>query len=153
MVTALYAALLALLLFILSIRVIGLRGNPAFAFIAQSRGDDELLQRAIRAHGNFTEYVPTMLILLYFLETSGLPTGLSTFSRGSVSIRPDDARGLHGIHAIKHAPACWRHRPHSSALTGRRRGAAQRGCYAVAPIQALECFPSMRRNPRSASRR
>ena len=76
MVTALYAALLALLLFILSIRVIGLRGNPAFAFIAQSRGDDELLQRAIRAHGNFTEYVPTMLILLYFLETSGLSTGL-----------------------------------------------------------------------------
>ena len=78
MVTALYAALLALLLFILSIRVIGLRGNPAFAFIAQGRGDDELLQRAIRAHGNFTEYVPTMLILLYFLETSGLSAGLHT---------------------------------------------------------------------------
>ena len=34
MVTALYASLLAILLFILSIRVIGLRGNPAFAFIA-----------------------------------------------------------------------------------------------------------------------
>ena len=34
MVTALSAAFLALLLFILSIRVIGLRGSPAFAFIA-----------------------------------------------------------------------------------------------------------------------
>lgn len=87
MVTALYAALLALLLFVLSIRVIGLRGNPAFAFIAQGRGDDEMLQRAIRAHGNCTEYVPTMLILLYFLETSGLSAGLlhavaSTFFAG-----------------------------------------------------------------------
>ena len=72
MITALYASLLAILLFILSIRVIGLRGNPAFVFIAQGKGDDELLQRAVRAHGNFTEYVPTMLILLYFLESSGV---------------------------------------------------------------------------------
>ena len=71
MITPLYASLLALLLFFLSIRVIGLRGNPAFGFIAQGKGDDELLQRAIRAQGNFTEYVPTMLILLFFLETSG----------------------------------------------------------------------------------
>ena len=54
MITALYASLLAILLFILSIRVIGLRGNPAFAVIAQGKGDDELLQRAIRAHGNLT---------------------------------------------------------------------------------------------------
>ena len=56
MITALYAGLLAILLFVLSIRVIGLRGNPAFSFIAHGKGDEELLQRAIRAHGNFTEY-------------------------------------------------------------------------------------------------
>lgn len=72
MITALYASLLAILLFILSIRVIGLRGNPIFSFIAQEKGDDELLQRAIRAHGNFTEYVPIMLILLFLLERSGV---------------------------------------------------------------------------------
>ena len=70
MITALYASLLAILLFILSIRVIGLRGNPAFSFIAHGKGEKELLQRAIRAHGNFTEYVPMMLILLAFLELS-----------------------------------------------------------------------------------
>ncbi len=70
MITALYAGLLAVLLFVLSIRVIGLRGNPAFSFIAYGKGDDELLQRAIRAHGKFTEYVPIMLILLSFLELS-----------------------------------------------------------------------------------
>lgn len=55
----------------LSVRVIALRGNPAFAFMAQGKGDDELLQRAIRAHGNFAEYVPFMLIILYLLEVSG----------------------------------------------------------------------------------
>jgi uncharacterized membrane protein YecN with MAPEG domain len=72
MITALYASLLAILLFILSVRVIGLRGNPVFSFIAQGKGDDEILQRAIRAHGNFTEYVPTMLMLLFLLERSGV---------------------------------------------------------------------------------
>lgn len=71
MVTPFYAALLSILLFVLSIRVIGLRGNPAFAFIAQGKGDEELLQRAIRAQGNLTEYLPTMLILLFLLETLG----------------------------------------------------------------------------------
>ncbi|MCH1611249.1 MAG: MAPEG family protein [Luminiphilus sp.] len=93
MVTALYAALLALLLSILSIRVIGLRGNPAFAFIARGRGDDELLQRAIRAQGNLTEYLPTMLILLYFLETSGLSTGLLHALAGAFLI----GRVMHGV--------------------------------------------------------
>ena len=72
MITAFYCSLLAVWLFILSIRVIGLRGNPAFAFIAQGSGDEELLQRAIRAHGNLTEYAPMMLIVLYFLETTAL---------------------------------------------------------------------------------
>ena len=72
MITALYASLLAILLFILSIRVIGLRGNPVFSFIAQGKGDDEVLQRAIRAQANFTEYVPTMLMLLFLLERSGV---------------------------------------------------------------------------------
>jgi len=71
MITPLYAALLAILLFVLSIRVIGLRSNPAFSFIAQGKGDDAVLQRAIRAHGNLTEYAPAMLILLAFLEQSG----------------------------------------------------------------------------------
>ncbi len=72
MITALYASLLAILLFILSIRVIGLRGSPIFTFMALGKGDDELLQRAVRAHGNLTEYLPTMLILLFFLETAGV---------------------------------------------------------------------------------
>ena len=38
MITALYASLLAILLFILSIRVIGLRGNPIFPSFLQGKG-------------------------------------------------------------------------------------------------------------------
>ena len=53
MITALYASLLAVLLFIMSIRAISWSGNPAFAFIAKGKGDDELLQRATRAHDSW----------------------------------------------------------------------------------------------------
>ncbi len=69
--TAIYCSLLAIWLFVLSMRVIGLRGNPALAFIAQGRGDKELLNRAIRAQGNLIEYAPIMLFILFFLETCG----------------------------------------------------------------------------------
>jgi len=71
--TTIYCSLLAIWLFVLSIRVIGLRGNPAFAFIAQGKGDEELLNRAIRAQGNLIEYAPIMLFILFFLEASGIP--------------------------------------------------------------------------------
>ena len=57
----------------LSIRVIGLRGNPGFAFIAQGKGDEELLNRTIRAQGNPIEYAPIMLFTLFFLEEAGIP--------------------------------------------------------------------------------
>jgi uncharacterized membrane protein YecN with MAPEG domain len=31
-------------------------------------GKDKLLKRAIRVHGNFSEYVPLTLIMIYFVE-------------------------------------------------------------------------------------
>lgn len=34
-------------------------------------GDNLTLERAIRAHSNFTEYVPISLLLLYFIEAGG----------------------------------------------------------------------------------
>lgn len=71
MITALYASLLTLWLVFLSFRVIALRGSPVFAFLNINTDDQEMLQRAIRAHGNLTEYAPMMLILLYLLEISG----------------------------------------------------------------------------------
>ena len=93
MITALYAGLLTILLFVLSIRVIGLRGNPAFSFIAHGKGDEELLQRAIRAHGNFTEYVPMMLILLAFLELSATSELKLHLLGGAFSL----GRVMHGV--------------------------------------------------------
>jgi len=71
MITAVYTSLLAIWLVFLSFRVIALRGSPVFAFLNINTDDEEMLQRAIRAHGNLTEYAPMMVVLLYLLETNG----------------------------------------------------------------------------------
>ena len=74
MITALYASLLTLWLVLLSFRVIALRGSHVFGFLNVDTSDDDRLQRAIRAHGNLTEYAPMMVIVLYLLEVSGADT-------------------------------------------------------------------------------
>ncbi len=76
-ITALYAGLLALLFFVLAIRVIGVRRGVR---IALGDGGDVGLLRRIRVHANFAEYVPLTLLLLGLAET------LKT-----------DARVLHGL--------------------------------------------------------
>ena len=55
MITALYASLLALWFVFLSMRVI-IRGNPMFAFLILGATPDDMLERAVRAHGNLAEY-------------------------------------------------------------------------------------------------
>lgn len=70
-ITTLYAAYLAFILVILSVRVIALRGNPVFKLFAFRHAGDDSLDRAIRAHGNFTEYTPFFLILLFLAEQAG----------------------------------------------------------------------------------
>lgn len=80
-VTALYAALLALLLMLLSARVSLLRratGTP-FGF-----GEDPRLRRAIRAQANFAEYAPTALLLLLLLEARDSPPGLLYILGGAI---------------------------------------------------------------------
>ena len=71
MVISLYAGLLTIWLLILSVRVIGLRGNPLFAVMAFAPHGKKALDRAVRAHGNFCEYTPLFLVLLYILEQQG----------------------------------------------------------------------------------
>ena len=61
-ITLLYGGALALWFLVLSIRVIQGRSG---------KGDDASLQRRIRGHANFAEYVPLILILIGFLEASG----------------------------------------------------------------------------------
>ncbi|MGP9799583.1 MAPEG family protein [Rheinheimera sp. NSM] len=69
MITALYAALLGLMFIALSIKVIAKRRQ--FQVGIGSKGE-MALERAIRVHGNFAEYVPFALLLLFLAEYSGL---------------------------------------------------------------------------------
>ena len=65
MTTPLYAALIALIFVVLSVRILLLRRRLG---IAIGTGEDQKLARAMRVHSNFAEYVPLALILFYFLE-------------------------------------------------------------------------------------
>lgn len=65
LLTPYYAALLALIYVALSYRVIRLRQQLR---ISLGDGKDKHLNRAIRVHGNFSEYVPLALIMIYFVE-------------------------------------------------------------------------------------
>jgi len=63
-VTPIYAGILAILFFVLSLRVVKLRGHGA----SLGDGGNPLLLRRIRGHGNFAEYVPFILLMMAMLE-------------------------------------------------------------------------------------
>ena len=68
-ITLAYGGALAIWFLVLSARVIQGRfgrGNPSLG-----DGGNPLMLRRIRAHGNFAEYVPLVLVLMGFLEQSG----------------------------------------------------------------------------------
>jgi uncharacterized membrane protein YecN with MAPEG domain len=67
MVTPIYAGLLAIWYFVLSIRVIRYRGA---AKINLGDGGDPHMVRLQRAHANFAEYVPLILLMIGCLELS-----------------------------------------------------------------------------------
>jgi len=60
-----YAAILVLIFVFLSVRVIQMRGS---AKIGMGHGGNPVMERLIRVHGNFAEYVPLALLLLAFME-------------------------------------------------------------------------------------
>lgn len=68
-VTPLYAAVLALLYVLLSVRVIGARRQ---AGVAIGDGGDKWLLRRQRVHANFAEYVPLALVLMMLAEQQGV---------------------------------------------------------------------------------
>jgi uncharacterized protein len=72
-VTGLYAALLSLLLIWLSLQIIGIRRGQRIAF-----GDacNKRLVARIRAHANFAEYTPMVLLLMMLAELLGAPSWL-----------------------------------------------------------------------------
>jgi uncharacterized membrane protein YecN with MAPEG domain len=67
-VTSIIAAVLTAVFIRLSFNVIGLRKKNK---VGLGSGGNEDLERAIRAQGNFAEYVPFGLILLACLELNG----------------------------------------------------------------------------------
>ncbi len=68
-ITSTYAACLGILLFLLSLNVIRLRWKHKVG-IGCGKNNKEM-ETGVRMHANFTEYVPTILLLLVLAEISG----------------------------------------------------------------------------------
>jgi uncharacterized protein len=95
-----YGAILALIYVLFSVRVMRMRQR---SHVMIGSGGDIRLERAIRVHANFAEYVPLTLLLLAFGELQGAPAwllhllclvllvGRLAIARG-VSQEPDDLR-------------------------------------------------------------
>ena len=64
--TPLYAALFGLVLVALSVRTLRLRRQLQ---IGIGHGNNAVMERAMRVHANFCEYVPMALLLIFLLET------------------------------------------------------------------------------------
>ena len=67
--TITYTAILALMFAVLTLLVVIQRRRNGIPY---GDGDNALLRGAIRAHGNFAEYVPLSIILLGLMEISGI---------------------------------------------------------------------------------
>lgn len=95
-VTPLYAGLLVLWYLALVARVVQQRGR---ARVSLGDGGDTVLQRAIRGHANFAEYVPLALLLMAVLELSRT----SIYVLHALGIALLVARLLHG-YALSFTP-------------------------------------------------
>jgi uncharacterized membrane protein YecN with MAPEG domain len=109
MITGLYAALLGLLLLALSAQVVRLRMRYR---VALGTGQHRLVERAVRAHGNFTEYAPLALLLLALLEMNLLP-GWALHALGVALLA---ARALHAW-GLSQEPEVLRWRSVGTGLT------------------------------------
>lgn len=70
-ITPLYAGLLGLWYLVLSAQVI--RGRRTSG-LSLGDGGEAAMQRVIRGHGNFAEYVPFILLLIALLEMRQIPS-------------------------------------------------------------------------------
>jgi uncharacterized membrane protein YecN with MAPEG domain len=92
LVTSVIAAALTIIFVKLSFAVIGLRRKNK---VGLGSGGHEDLERAIRAQGNFAEYVPFGIILIACLELNGAPWWLVTIPGITLIIgRLIHARGI-----------------------------------------------------------
>ncbi|MBC3764787.1 MAPEG family protein [Neptunicella marina] len=108
LITPIYAGILALFYLLLSVRVVQKR----FTGISLGDGGNESMQRRIRAHANFAEYVPLLLIMIGMLELGRFPV-LTIHILGSLLVL---ARVLHG-YALAYTPNWAAGRKYGAALT------------------------------------
>jgi len=74
MATPFYAALLGLMYVLLSALVIRQRRS---AQISLGSKNNDILQKRVRTHANFAEYIPFSLLLIWFLETTTYASNLA----------------------------------------------------------------------------
>jgi uncharacterized membrane protein YecN with MAPEG domain len=69
-ITTTFAALFTIFYLFLSMRIGYLRGSPVMKLIFKmdKKVTETKLERNVRAHGNFSEYIPLFLILLFLAE-------------------------------------------------------------------------------------
>ena len=72
--TSLFASIFTIIYLFLSFRIGYFRGSPVMKLIFKMDKtiSDIKLERNIRAHGNFSEYVPLFIILLFIFENISL---------------------------------------------------------------------------------
>lgn len=72
-ITPLLAAVFGLMYLLLSIDIIRLR----FAHrVSLGTADNPMLEKSVRIHANFAEYIPLSLLLFWFIETISFNSGL-----------------------------------------------------------------------------
>lgn len=99
-ITAFYASLLAALYIYLAIMVIAQRRNSR---VGLGDGGDKHMLQAMRAHGNFVEYVPFALILMLIAEMNGANSYLLHACGWWLIV----ARLLHAYGVRHHFAASW----------------------------------------------
>ncbi|WP_339723757.1 MAPEG family protein [uncultured Paraglaciecola sp.] len=99
-ITAFYAGLLGILFFYFSVLVVKGRFSKK---ISLGDGGDHHFQQVIRAHGNFSEYTPIVLILLFVAEVnSANPIFLHLAGTALLS-----GRFIHAFGLRRHSGSSW----------------------------------------------
>lgn len=99
-ISAFYASLLALMFFYLTVLVISHRHRKK---IGLGTGGDKHFQQYIRAHGNFSEYAPLVLVMLLIAEINGSSSLLLHMAGVCLLF----GRFLHALGIIRHSGTSW----------------------------------------------
>ncbi|WNC69887.1 MAPEG family protein [Thalassotalea nanhaiensis] len=100
LLTGFYGGILAILYIALTFKVIGLRKKHS---VGIGDGENSELAKAIRIHGNFSEYVPIALILFAAFELNGGSAQMLHLLGGLLVT----ARFLHAIGLGKSTGTSW----------------------------------------------